>query len=56
MRWVWQQQGGYDLVDHVPLYRLVHFGGYLTQVEGAGGDTVKNLSYDNLSFYSGQKH
>jgi hypothetical protein len=23
---------------------MIHFGGYLTQVEGAGGDTVKNLS------------
>ncbi len=41
---VWQQQGGYGLVGHVPRYRMIHFGGYLTQVEGAGGDTVKNLS------------
>ncbi len=41
---VWQQQGGYSLVGHVPRYRMIHFGGYLTQVEGAGGDTVKNLS------------
>ncbi len=41
---VCQQQGGYDLVGHVPCYRMIHFGGYLTQVEGAGGDTVKNLS------------
>jgi hypothetical protein len=25
-------------------YRMVRFGGHPTQVEGAGGDTVKNLS------------
>jgi hypothetical protein len=41
---VWQQQGGHDLVGHVPRYRMVRFGGHPTQVEGAGGDTVKNLS------------
>ncbi len=39
----WQEQGGYVLVDHVPRYRMVRFGRHLTQVEGAGGDTVKNL-------------
>ena len=40
----WQQQGGYVLVGHVPHYRMVRFGGHPTRVEGAGGDTVKNLS------------
>jgi hypothetical protein len=43
-RRVWQQQGVYDLVDHVPHYRMVRFGGHPSQVEGAGGDTVNNLS------------
>ncbi len=38
---VWQQQGEHDLVDHVLRYRMVRFGGYPTQVEGAGRDTVK---------------
>ena len=41
---VWEEQGGYGLVDHVPRYRMVRFGRNLTQVEGAGGDTVKNRS------------
>ena len=41
---VWQQQGGYGLVGHVPRYRMVRFGGHPTEVEGAGGDTVKNIS------------
>jgi hypothetical protein len=41
---VWQQQGGYDLVGHGPRYRMVRYGGHPTQVEGAGGDKVKNLS------------
>jgi len=40
----WQQQGGYGLVGHVPRYRMVRFGRHLTQVEGAGGDTVENRS------------
>jgi hypothetical protein len=38
---VWEEQGGYVLVDHVPRYRMVRFGRNLTQVEGTGGDTVK---------------
>ena len=42
---VWQEQGGYVLVDHVPHYRMVHFGRNLTQVEGEGGDEVKNRSW-----------
>ncbi len=33
----------HDLVGHVPRYRMVRFGGYPTQVEGARRDTVKNL-------------
>ena len=41
---VWEEQGGYGLVDHVPRYRMIRFGRNLTQVEGAGGDTVKNRS------------
>ena len=41
---VWQEQGWYGLVGHVPRYRMVRFGGHPTEVEGAGGDTVKNLS------------
>ena len=41
---VWQQQGGYGLVGHVPRCTKVRFGGHPTQVQGAGGDTVKNLS------------
>ncbi len=42
---VWQQQGENGIVGHVPRYRMVRFGGHPTQVEGAGRDTVKNLSY-----------
>ena len=42
---VWEEQGGYGLVDHVPRYRMVRFGRNLTQVEGTGGDTVKNRSW-----------
>jgi hypothetical protein len=45
VRRVWQQEGVYDLVVHVPRYRMVRFWGYPSQVEGAGGDTVKNLSW-----------
>ena len=41
---VWQQQGGYGLVGHVPRFRMVRFGGHPSEVEGTGGDTVKNLS------------
>jgi hypothetical protein len=41
---VWQQQGENGIVGHVPRYRMVRFGGHPTQVEGAGRDTVKNLS------------
>jgi hypothetical protein len=41
---VYQQEGGYVLVGHVPRYRMIRFGGHPTQIEGAGGDTVKNLS------------
>ena len=41
---VWQEQGWYGLVGHVPRYRMVRFGGHPTEVEGAGGDTVTNLS------------
>ena len=40
--WAWQQQGGYDLVGHVPRYTMVRFGRHLTQCKGAGGDTVEN--------------
>ena len=35
--WTCQEQGGYFLVDNVPWYRMVRFGRYLTEVEGAGG-------------------
>ena len=42
---VCQEQGWYGLVGHVPRYRMVRFGGHRTQVEGAGGDTVTNLSH-----------
>ena len=45
---VWEEQGGYGLVDHVPRYRMVRFGGHRTQVEGAGGDTVTNLSHGQI--------
>jgi hypothetical protein len=31
--WVCQKQGGYDLVDLDPRYRMVHFGRHLTQSE-----------------------
>jgi hypothetical protein len=41
---VWHQQGENVIVGHVPRYRMVRFGGHPTQVEGAGRDTVKNLS------------
>ena len=40
---VWQQQGGYGLVGHVPRYRMVRFEGHPRQVEGTARDTVKNL-------------
>jgi len=40
---VWQQEGGHDLVGHVPRYRMVRFEGHPRQVEGAARDTVKNL-------------
>ena len=40
----WQERGGHGVVEHVRHYRMVRFGRNLTQVEGAGGDTVKNRS------------
>ncbi len=46
------EQGVYGLVGHVPHNRMVRFGGYPTQVEGAGGDTVKIFHNDTLSFYT----
>jgi hypothetical protein len=42
--WAWHQQGGYDLVEHVPRYRMVGFGRHLKQSEGAGVDTVESKS------------
>ena len=36
----WQEEGGYNLVGHVPSCRMVGFGRVLTQCEGAGKDTV----------------
>jgi hypothetical protein len=42
--WVWHQQGGYDLVGHVPRYRMVRFGMDLTECEGTGLDTVESQS------------
>ena len=41
----WQERGGHGVVEHVRRYRMVRFGRNLTQVEGAGGDTVTNLSH-----------
>ena len=40
----WQERGGHGVVEHVCRYRMVRFGRNLTQVEGAGGDTVKSRS------------
>jgi hypothetical protein len=33
-------EGGYDLVGHVPSYRMVGFGRVLTQCEGVDMGTV----------------
>ena len=40
----WQERGGHGVVEHVSRYRMVRFGRNLTQVEGAGGHTVKSRS------------
>ena len=42
--WAWQQEGGYDLVGHVPCCRMVAFGRILTKLEGDGVETVQNES------------
>jgi hypothetical protein len=48
VRCVWYQQGGLDLVDHVPGYRMVGFGRNGMQSEGAGGHTKKTQPLANL--------